>query len=194
MMRLQRVGRKNDPSYRIVVTDKRTGVKSDKHVDRLGSYNPKTKNFIIDADKARKWISNGVQPSDTMHNLLITQKVIEGKKINVLPKKSPIIDEEAIKKAEEEAASKVEAEKVAKEAAEAEETAPVEEVAVKVEEITAEVATEETSFEEEGDKTFKVVADEDDPTDHSETAKEDPEEIAKEKSKKAEAQADAEAD
>ncbi len=140
--------------------------------------------FIIDADKARKWISNGVQPSDTMHNLLITQKVIEGKKINVLPKKSPIIDEEAIKKAEEEAASKVEAEKVAKEAAEAEETAPVEEVAVKVEEITAEVATEETSFEEEGDKTFKVVADEDDPTDHSETAKEDPEEIAKEKYKK----------
>jgi len=116
MMRLQRVGRKNDPSYRIVVTDKRTGVKSDKHVDRLGSYNPKTKNFIIDADKAREWISKGVQPSDTMHNLLISKKVIEGKKINVLPKKSPIIDEEAVKKAEEEAAAKAEAEKAAAEA------------------------------------------------------------------------------
>ena len=49
MMRLQRVGRKNDPSYRIVVTDKRTGPKSDKHVDRLGSYNPKLDSVQIDA-------------------------------------------------------------------------------------------------------------------------------------------------
>ena len=125
MMRLQRVGRKNDPSYRIVVTDKRTGVKSDKHVDRIGSYNPKTKNFIIDADKAREWISNGVQPSDTMHNLLISKKVIEGKKINVLPRKSPIVDEEAVKKAEEEAEAKKTAaeapEEVAEESAETEE-------------------------------------------------------------------------
>jgi small subunit ribosomal protein S16 len=110
MMRLQRVGRKNDPSFRIVVTDKRTSVKSDSHIDRLGSYNPKTKNFIIDADKAREWISKGVQPSDTMHNLLITQKVIEGKKVNVLPKKSPIVDEAAIKKAADEAAAKAKAE------------------------------------------------------------------------------------
>lgn len=132
MMRLQRVGRKNDPSYRIVVTDKRTGVKSDKHVDRLGSYNPKTKNFIIDADKARDWISKGVQPSDTMHNLLISKKVIEGKKINVLPKKSPIIDEEAIKKAEEEAAAKLEAE-----------AAKEEVVEEKTEEAAAEVSEKE---------------------------------------------------
>lgn len=119
MMRLQRVGRKNDPAYRIVVTDKRTGVKSDRHIDRLGSYNPKLNHVQIDADKAREWLSKGVQPSDTMHNLLITQKVIEGKKINVLPRKSPIVDEAAIKKAEEEAAKKAEAEKKAAEEAEA---------------------------------------------------------------------------
>lgn len=163
MMRLQRVGRKNDPSFRIVVTDKRTSVKSDSHIDRLGSYNPKTKNFIIDADKAREWISKGVQPSDTMHNLLITQKVIEGKKVNVLPKKSPIIDEAAIKKAEEEAAAKAEAEAKAKADAAA---------ALEVE----------------------VVADESDPTDHSEIASEDPEVVAKEQSEHSQALADAEAD
>ena len=122
MMRLQRVGRKNDPSFRIVVTDKRTGVKSDKHVDRIGSYNPKMNHVQIDADKAREWISKGVQPSDTMHNILVSQKVIEGKKRNVLPRKSPIVDEEAIKKAEEEAVAKAEAEKAAAEA-------PAEEVA-----------------------------------------------------------------
>jgi small subunit ribosomal protein S16 len=175
MMRLQRVGRKNDPSYRIVVTDKRTGVKSDKHVDRLGSYNPKTKNFIIDADKARDWISKGVQPSDTMHNLLISKKVIEGKKINVLPRKSPIIDEEAVKKAEEEAAAKAEADKAAAEAKAAEDAAPAEEVT-------------------EDDKTVEVVADEDDPTDHAETAEEDPKKVAKENAEHSQAQADAEAD
>jgi small subunit ribosomal protein S16 len=174
MMRLQRVGRKNDPSFRIVVTDKRTGVKSDKHVDRLGSYNPKMNHVQLDADKAKEWLAKGVQPSDTMHNILVSQKVIEGKKINVLPKKSPIVDEEAIKKAEEEAAAKAEAEAKAKEEAAA-----------------AETSTEEST---EDDKVVEVVADEDDPADHSETAAEDPEKVEKEKADKAQAQADAEAD
>ncbi len=142
MMRLQRVGRKNDPSYRIVVTDKRTGPKSDKHIDRLGSYNPKMNQVQLDADKAKEWLAKGVQPSDTVHNILVGQKVIEGKKINVLPRKSPIIDEEALKRAEEEAAAKAEAEKAAAEAAEA----PAEEVA------TEEAAAEESSPEETEEK------------------------------------------
>jgi len=106
MMRLQRVGRRNDPSYRIVVTDKRTGPKSDKHVDRLGSYNPKLNHIQLDAEKAKEWLAKGVQPSGTVHNLLVSQKVITAKKINVLPKKSPIIDEEAEKAAAEAAAAK----------------------------------------------------------------------------------------
>ena len=136
MMRLQRVGRKNDPSYRIVVVDKRTGPKSNKNIDILGSYNPKMNYIQIDADKAREWISKGVQPSDTVHNILVGQKVIEGKKINVLPKKSPIVDEEALankKKAEEEAVAKTKADKVAT-AAPAEESAE----AVAVEEASTE--------------------------------------------------------
>ena len=151
MMRLQRVGRKNDPSYRIVVTDKRTGVKSDKHVDRLGSYNPKMNHVQIDADKAKHWLSKGVQPSDTLHNILVSQKIIEGKKINVLPRKSPIVDEEAVKKAEEEAAAKAEAEKAAKEAAEA----PAEEV---TEEAPAEETKEEEVAEEAEEGAEKAAA------------------------------------
>ena len=142
MMRLQRVGRKNDPSFRIVVTDKRTGPKSDRHIDRLGSYNPKMNHVQIDGEKAKEWISKGVQPSDTVHNILVNQKVIEGKKRNVLPKKSPIIDEAAIKKAADEAAAKVAAEAKAKadaEAAALAAEAPVEEVAV---EAAPEVAVE----------------------------------------------------
>lgn len=114
VMRLQRVGRRNDPSYRIVVTDRRTGPKSDKHVDRLGSYSPKMNHVQLDAERAKQWLSQGVQPSDTVYNLLVGQKIIEGRKKNVLPKKSPIIDEAKLKaeaeaKAAAEAAAEAEA-------------------------------------------------------------------------------------
>lgn len=146
MMRLQRVGRKNDPSYRIVVTDKRTGPKSDKHVDRLGSYNPKMDHIQLDADKAKEWLAKGVQPSDTVRNLLISQKVLDGKKVNVLPKKSPIVDEEAIKKAEEEAVAKAEAENAASE------DAPAEESTAEEMETKEEPAAEEKSEEIEEEK------------------------------------------
>ncbi len=105
MMRLQRVGRKNDPSYRIVVTDKRTSPKSNKHVELLGSFNPKAGNVQIDAERAKYWLSQGVQPSVTLHNMLVSQKIVEGKKINALSRKSPIVDEEALKKAAEEKAA-----------------------------------------------------------------------------------------
>ena len=142
MMRLQRVGRRNDPSYRIVVTDKRTGPKSDKHVDRIGSYSPKMDHIQIDADKAKEWLSKGVQPSDTVYNILVGQKIVEGRKRNVLPKKSPVIDEEAVKKAEE-AAAKVEAEKAAAEA----ETEASDEPAAAEE--AEEVSSEETETAEE---------------------------------------------
>ncbi|MEZ4195185.1 MAG: 30S ribosomal protein S16 [Candidatus Paceibacterota bacterium] len=86
MMRLQRVGRKNEPSYRIVVVDKRTGPKSNKNIDQLGFYNPKLGVFEIDGEKAKDWLSKGVQASDTVHNMLVSKKVIDAKKINVLPK------------------------------------------------------------------------------------------------------------
>ena len=157
IMRLQRVGRKNDPSYRIVVTDKRTGPKSNKNVDLLGSYNPKLGHIQIDGEKAKHWLSKGVQPSVTLHNILVSQKVIEGKKINALSKKSPIVDEEAIKKAaeveaakvkkaEEEAQAKIaEAEKAAQEA----EEAKVAEAAPVAEEVVAEVTPEVEVKEEE---------------------------------------------
>ena len=119
MMRLQRVGRKNDPSYRIVVTDKRTGPKSNKHVAIIGSYNPKMSHIQLDTEAAKDWLSKGVQPSDTVHNILVKQKVIDAKTINPLPRKSPIVDEEALAKEKEE---KEAAEDAAKEEVEAKET------------------------------------------------------------------------
>jgi small subunit ribosomal protein S16 len=119
MMRLQRVGRKNDPAYRLVVTDKRTSVKSDRHIDRIGSYNPKFNQVQLDVDKVKHWLAQGVQPSDTVYNLLVGEKIIAGRKKNVLSKKSPIIDEAALKRAAEEAEAKAKAEAAAAAAAEA---------------------------------------------------------------------------
>lgn len=128
MMRLQRVGRKNDPSYRIVVTDKRTGPKSNKHVDLLGYYSPKIGKVEIDAQKVKHWLAQGVQTSVTIHNMLVSKKIIEGKKLNPLSRKAPIISEEAKAAAEKAAAEK--------EATPEETTAP-EEAPVATEEVAA---------------------------------------------------------
>ncbi len=94
-MRLQRIGRKNNPSYRVLIVDSRQGPKSGKFIDVIGSYDPKNDRIALDGEKAQSWIQKGVQVSPTVHNLLVGQKIIEGKKINVLPRKSPIKKEGA---------------------------------------------------------------------------------------------------
>ncbi len=90
MIRLQRIGRKNDPSFRMVVVEKAAGPKTGKYIDLLGTYNPKTKLFAVQGEKVTSWVSKGAQLSPTLSNLLIEKGIITGKKINVLPKKSPI--------------------------------------------------------------------------------------------------------
>lgn len=128
-MRLQRIGRKNSPSYRVVVTDSRNAVSRGRSVELIGSYEPKLGRVEINAERAKHWLKQGVQPSDTVYNMLVSQKIVEGKKKNVLPKKSPIIDEAKLK-AEAEAKAKAEAEaKAAEEAAKAAAETPAEEVA-----------------------------------------------------------------
>ena len=94
IIRLQRKGRRNEPTFRVVLTDSKNGPKSGKFLEVLGSYDPRDKNITkIDADKVKEWISKGAQLSDTVRNILINQEIIEGKKVNVLPKKSPIVKE-----------------------------------------------------------------------------------------------------
>lgn len=93
-IRLQRTGRKNDPSYRVVVTEHTRGPKSEKHVDRVGFYNPKTKEQKLDEGRIKHWIENGAQASGTVHNMLVKAGILKGETINVLPKKTPIISEQ----------------------------------------------------------------------------------------------------
>ncbi len=89
-IRLQRVGRRHEPAFRIVVTESSRAPKSNNFIEILGSYDPRQKDKTkIEEERIKYWISKGAQVSDTIHNLLITKGVIEGKKINVLPKKRP---------------------------------------------------------------------------------------------------------
>lgn len=93
-IRFQRTGRKNDPAFRIVVTDSKNSTKTGNHVDVVGSYHPKTKETILKGESIKKWLAIGAQASGTVHNLLVSKGIIEGKKVNVLPKKTPIVKEE----------------------------------------------------------------------------------------------------
>jgi small subunit ribosomal protein S16 len=89
MIRLLRVGRRNDPSFRVVLTDSKNATKSGKFKEILGTYNPKAGDINLKADRIKYWMSVGAKPSDTIHNFLVKDKIIEGKKKNVLSKKSP---------------------------------------------------------------------------------------------------------
>lgn len=90
-IRLQRVGRKNEPTFRVVLTDSKNGPKSGKSLEVLGAYDSRrAEKATLNADRIKYWIAQGAKPSGTMHNFLVTRKVIEGKKVNVLSKKSPI--------------------------------------------------------------------------------------------------------
>lgn len=100
-IRLQRIGRKNDPSFRVVLTDSKNSAKSGKFLEILGSYNPRVagdnQKKNLNADRIKYWIGKGAKCSDTIHNFLVHNKTIQGKKINVLPKKKPTVKRKELK-------------------------------------------------------------------------------------------------
>lgn len=93
MVRLQRFGRKNDPGFRVVLTDKRNAPKSGSFLEILGFNNPKTKQRKLEGERIKYWISKGAQISPTVHNMLVQEKIIEKPKINVVPLPKPKIEE-----------------------------------------------------------------------------------------------------
>lgn len=148
MIRLQRIGRKNDPAFRILVLEKARSPKAGSYTDLLGTYNPKTKAFTVNADRLKEWMGKGAQVSPTLMNLLVDKGVIEGKKTaDVVSKKN--LEKNVAKKAEE-AAALAAAEAKAAEDAKAAASAAVEEAALadaepaSEEAVVAEAAPEET--------------------------------------------------
>ena len=88
-IRLQRVGRKHETAFRVVVVDSRRGTKSGRALEVLGSYDPRRGKPTLKADRIKYWLSVGAQASGTVHNLLIDAKILTGLKVNVLPKRKP---------------------------------------------------------------------------------------------------------
>jgi small subunit ribosomal protein S16 len=82
-IRLLRIGKKNQPSFKIVVVDKRKSSKAGSFVEVLGFKNRLTKKVGIKKDRVEYWMKVGAQPSVTVRNLLIENKIIEGKKTAV---------------------------------------------------------------------------------------------------------------
>ncbi len=99
-IRLSRVGRRNQPFFKIVVIPKSAPPKGGKFRDQVGTYDPVNKEVTIDEEKARKWIAQGAQPSDTVHNLFIKHGVIRGRKVAVHDQE-PIEPEEKAEEKEE---------------------------------------------------------------------------------------------
>ncbi len=77
-MRLRRMGAKKAPHYRIVVADSRYP-RDGRFIEEIGYYNPMTNpaDVKIDADKAKQWIRNGAQPTDTVRDLLKKSGVLD---------------------------------------------------------------------------------------------------------------------
>jgi small subunit ribosomal protein S16 len=93
-MRLQRRGKRNYATYRVVVAEKHAPIKG-RFIADLGHYNPHTDEFSVQKEAATDWLQKGVQPSATVHNLLVTHKIIKGKKVTSWrPKKKEAAEEE----------------------------------------------------------------------------------------------------
>ncbi|OHA71176.1 MAG: 30S ribosomal protein S16 [Candidatus Wildermuthbacteria bacterium RIFCSPHIGHO2_02_FULL_49_9] len=80
-IRLQRKGKKNQPFFKIVVTEEKRSSTGGRFVEELGFYNPVTKEKSLKKERAKYWLSVGAKPSDTVYNMLVQDSVIEGKKI-----------------------------------------------------------------------------------------------------------------
>jgi small subunit ribosomal protein S16 len=88
IIRLQRTGRKNQPYFRLVLIEHTRKV-GGKYLESLGSRDPRSKVTTLKKERILHWLSKGVKTSPTVHNLLVSQKVIDGSKVQAWkPKKS----------------------------------------------------------------------------------------------------------
>jgi small subunit ribosomal protein S16 len=81
MLRLQRIGKSKSPSYRLIVSDKHKDTQAG-YLELLGTYNSVSKPKVVkfNAERIKYWLSVGAQASNTVHNLLLNEGIISGKK------------------------------------------------------------------------------------------------------------------
>ena len=80
-LRLRRMGKKRQPSYRIVAAEARMP-RDGRFIEIIGFYNPRTEpsEMRVDAERARYWLEHGAQPTDTVRRILQTTGVLPGGK------------------------------------------------------------------------------------------------------------------
>jgi len=148
-IRLLRAGKKNQPFFKVVVTDQKNPPRGGRPKEKVGFYNPLTKERKLNKERILYWLSVGAKPSDTVLNLMISEGIVEGKKVDVF--KKPKKEKEKEKPVEEKSAVEKPAEKLVEEKpAEGKpaEEKPAEELAEeKVEEKTEEKAKKKPADE-----------------------------------------------
>jgi small subunit ribosomal protein S16 len=88
-IRFNRTGKRNRASYRVVLQEK-SQAPGKRHIEILGSHDPHTKTTILKADRIRYWLGQGAKTSPVVHNLLVSEGVIEGEKIaRKMPRPEP---------------------------------------------------------------------------------------------------------
>lgn len=77
-LRLKRMGKKGAPFYRIVAADSRSP-RDGRFIEQIGTYNPTKaeENVTLDKELAKKWLSNGAQPTDTVRSILSHEGVLK---------------------------------------------------------------------------------------------------------------------
>lgn len=78
-IKFKRIGKKHQPSYRIVVAEKKSKL-TGRFVEDLGWYNPFSKEFKVNKVRAEYRMKTGAQPTDSVYNLLVKAEVIKGPK------------------------------------------------------------------------------------------------------------------
>jgi len=83
IIRLTRTGKAKMPNYRLIVSEK-TKDPWGAYLENVGSYNPRTKEAVLNAERIKYWISKGAQPTATVNNLLVNKNVIVAEKQNAV--------------------------------------------------------------------------------------------------------------
>lgn len=82
------MGRKHEPTFRVVLTESQNSTKSGKFLEVVGSHDPRHGDPKINSERVTYWLSKGAEPTGVVHNILVDKGILKGKKINVLPKKT----------------------------------------------------------------------------------------------------------
>jgi small subunit ribosomal protein S16 len=92
VIRLARIGKKNHPTYRIIVSDRQKDTVGT-YLEQLGTFDPHQNpaTILLKEDRVKHWLSVGAQPSDSVHNLLVEKGVLPGpKRVIAVAKKEEV--------------------------------------------------------------------------------------------------------